>query len=91
MASWASALELASVSDLVGRRKARAAADGDRRVMEHAVDEVAAALTLTRRAGRGTGGKLASRYLLTDAEGLRERGRGSRRVPRGALAPVPRL
>src|SRR6266851_5212225 len=50
VASWASALELASVSDLVGRRKARAAADGDRRVMEHAVDEVAAALTLTRRA-----------------------------------------
>src|SRR5713226_8932455 len=50
VASWASALELASVSDLVGRRKARAVADGDRRVLEHAVDEVAAALTLTRRA-----------------------------------------
>src|SRR5712692_2544118 len=51
--SWAAALELAAVSGFTALRRAQAAADGDRRVMEHAVDEIAAALTLTRRAADG--------------------------------------
>src|SRR5712692_10275837 len=53
VASWAAALELAAVSGFTALRRAQAAAGGDQRVMEHAVDEIAAALTLTRRAADG--------------------------------------
>src|SRR5713226_8824694 len=51
--SWAAALEVAAVSGFAALRRAQAAAGGDRRVMDHAVDEIAAALTLTRRAADG--------------------------------------
>ena len=51
LASWASALELAAVGDLMRRREAQEAA-GQPRAAEHADAEVAALLTLT---GRGAG------------------------------------
>jgi hypothetical protein len=49
LASWAAAMELAATADLWARRTAEEDA-GDTGVAEHADDEVAAALTLTRHA-----------------------------------------
>lgn len=49
LASWSAALELATTNDLMARRLAEEDA-GEARVAEHAVDEIAAALTLTGRA-----------------------------------------
>jgi hypothetical protein len=45
--------QLAAVSELAARRKAEAAARGDWRGYEHAEDEIAAALTLTRYSAAG--------------------------------------
>jgi len=50
LTSWAAAMELSAVADLVRRREKNAAATGDSRDAVHAPDEVAAALTLTARA-----------------------------------------
>jgi hypothetical protein len=52
LASWAAAMELAAVADLWARRTGEEDA-GDAGAAEHADDEIAAALTLTRRAAEG--------------------------------------
>ena len=49
LTSWAAALELAAVSDLLRRRETEAAATGDLRTADRVPAEVAAALTLTGR------------------------------------------
>jgi hypothetical protein len=50
LTSWAAAMELSAVVDLVRRREQEAAATHDDRDLEHVPDEVAAAMTLTARA-----------------------------------------
>src|SRR5215813_674752 len=50
LASWAAAIELAAIGDLWRRRVAEEEA-GDANAARHADDEIAAALTLTGRAG----------------------------------------
>ena len=50
MASWAAAQEVESVITLCRRRAAQARERRNRHLIEHVADEVAAALTLTRRA-----------------------------------------
>jgi hypothetical protein len=53
LASWAAAQKLAAVSQLAARREADGRSSGDWRPFDHVDDEVAVALTLTRRsAGR---------------------------------------
>jgi hypothetical protein len=53
LASWAAALKLAATSGLAARREAGCRTSGDWRPFDHVDDEVAVALTLTRRsAGR---------------------------------------
>ncbi len=53
LASWSAALKLAATSQLAARREAGGRGSGDWRPFDHVDDEVAAALTLTRRsAGR---------------------------------------
>jgi hypothetical protein len=49
LSSWTASIELRAVSHLYGRRAAHDAAAESSRQAEHVVDEVAAALTLTRR------------------------------------------
>ena len=49
LASWATAGELAAVSELAERRRAAVAGGAGRDLLEHLGDEVAAALTLTAR------------------------------------------
>ena len=48
LGAWAAALELSAVSGLAARRRSEALASGDWRGFEHAEDEIAVALTLTR-------------------------------------------
>ncbi len=48
LGAWAAALKLSAVSNVVSRREAEGQASGDWRPFEHADDEVALALTLTR-------------------------------------------
>ena len=53
LAAWAAAQKLAATSRLAARREAEGRKSGDRRPYDHIDDEVAVALTLTRRsAGR---------------------------------------
>jgi hypothetical protein len=47
VAAWSAALRLAAVSQLAGRRAARAEASRDQRALEHVRDEIAVTLTLT--------------------------------------------
>ena len=49
LAAWASAGQLAAVSELVTRRDRQVTAGADPHIAEHVTDEVAAALTLTAR------------------------------------------
>jgi len=53
LTSWASAGELATVAELTQRRRSQVAAGGDPDLMEYLPDELAAALTLTKRAAGG--------------------------------------
>ena len=48
LGAWAAALEFSAAGGLAARREAEARADGDWRGFEHAGDEIALALTLTR-------------------------------------------
>ena len=48
LGAWAAALELSAVSGLAARRRSEALASGDWRGFEHAENEIAIALTLTR-------------------------------------------
>ena len=53
LAAWAASVRVAAVSGLAGRRESSARESGDWRPFDHVDDEVAVALTLTRRsAGR---------------------------------------
>jgi hypothetical protein len=53
LAAWSAAAKLTAVSALAARREAAGRVSGDWRPFEHADDEIAVALTLTRRsAGR---------------------------------------
>jgi hypothetical protein len=69
LGAWAAAGLLAATSELVARREAEGRATGDGRMLEHVVDEVALALTLTGySAGRVLGLALAlDRLPLTRA------------------------
>jgi hypothetical protein len=70
LSSWASALELAAVSDLMRRREQQEAA-GDPHAAEHADAEIAALLTLTGRgAGRVLDLAIALRRLPLTARAL---------------------
>ena len=51
LAAWSAALRVAAVSGLAGRREAAGRKSGDWRPFDHIDDEVAIALTLTRRSG----------------------------------------
>lgn len=53
LTSWASAGEAAAVTELTERRRSQGPAGGDRDLMEYLPDELAAALTLTKRAAGG--------------------------------------
>ena len=51
LAAWSAALRVAAVSGLAARRETAGRESGDRRPFDHIDDEVAIALTLTRRSG----------------------------------------
>ena len=51
LASWSASLKLAATSRLAARREADGRKSGDWRPFDHVDDEVAVALTLTRRSG----------------------------------------
>ena len=51
LAAWSAALRVAAVSGLAAHREAAGRESGDRRPFDHIDDEVAVALTLTRRSG----------------------------------------
>jgi len=53
LTSWASAGEAAAVTELTERRRSQGLAGGDPDLMEYLPDELAAALTLTKRAASG--------------------------------------
>jgi hypothetical protein len=53
LTSWASAGEAAAVTELTERRRSQGPAGGDPDLMEYLPDELAAALTLTKRAAGG--------------------------------------
>lgn len=74
LASWAAAGEVRAVSELAGRHRTQAVATGNRHLIDHIGDEVAAAMTLTGRSadrllGLAAGLRRLQACLVSLAEG----------------------